>query len=151
MKNKKGFFVCEVDASRDEYIPVVSNKKNLAEGKNVIIATPGCLVGGTEVVGGRLHGEVNEGVFCSPVDMGWKGDGLVCVVLTDKAKVGDFAPSCRKSPLVVQSGSEAIDAVQDGDDQQKSRKEKASTKAKAKKGDAEDDAPKGRSAQKKKG
>ena len=88
-----------VDVGAEEPLPVVTNAPNVGDrtvGKNVVVATVGCEVGGETVTARTVGGKKSQGMLCDCPMLGWSGGAAGnAVLMPDGATLGSTAPSSR--------------------------------------------------------
>eukprot|EP00040_Diaphanoeca_grandis_P031077 m.185150 g.185150 ORF g.185150 m.185150 type:complete len:169 (+) comp32222_c0_seq4:69-575(+) len=93
---KDKLHVLQVDVGQEANLTIVTNAPNAQEGKRVVVATIGSVVGEITVDKRSVGGTMSEGMLCDNPMLNWTGGGSgVAATLPDTFELGSTPPESR--------------------------------------------------------
>ena len=87
-ENSDHLHVLKVDDGSGTLRQVVCGAPNARVGLISALAVPGCVIGGHEIVSGKLRGVVSDGMMCSAKELGIGEDHSGIIELPEETKIG---------------------------------------------------------------
>ncbi len=87
-ENSDHLHVLKVDDGSGTLRQVVCGAPNARVGLISALAVPGCVIGGHEIVSGKLRGVVSDGMMCSAKELGISEDHSGIIELPEETKIG---------------------------------------------------------------